>query len=1145
MEDKTTPGNRALMVARRQRRDQTAVQQRRDRDARERERLVAAHPLTVALKQRRKRAEERRQRILRREADVQNQRRRLVIEEMKDKRRKYDAKKTIRRTVELFNKDVNNMVQRILNEDGARFEIRSNEFGSIVFQRLRKVIGDRQITMGTSNGTYRTLNMKNLDSIIMKLKNKSFAVEQPSYDDENYLRIEDIVNSGTLTTEFVGRDEFVRVPWQGGSDDINGSFFKWFNKTDLDLTDLQIYNDGDEIKAESDSCFVWALKMSGRLDKTQLQSLRNKHATRMLSQKNIKKIADDMGLYITVDRPESNNHKRHYGKKTHNPIKLGLVDNHYFLIKTIDVTSYALKNYEEIKHLPRWNKINKKRDGGYRRAGDRQINSYDVVKLLLENKETLLREIPMEDLQNTLYHKINPKIESLDYNEELTSKWELGGKCSGWNEEDTVLVFFDFETVTNGKIHVPYMVRMSGFNSAFVGKECGLDMLKTLSKKYPDKNFMLIAHNLGYDFRFIEKYLRNISLLERGTSIMRGQGEFVHPNTGKRHDICVQDSYAFLSCKLADFGSYFKFEIEKELLSYEIYTQENVERRFIPLEEVLDCKDIADKKEEYEIKLRKQKCIDKNNMVDIIKYSSYYCKRDVDILEKGWNIFKGWIQEEYDCNVNNFCSAAQFGNYVMSKGGVYGDVIAERDVSGKVIGDEDYERHSNVIEQEVGLGHMEIIKDPVMKLSLHPREFIQRAMVGGRTMTRCNKKWWVKKRLADFDAVSLYPSAQMRLGGYLIGLPKVITNLDYDDLKTKDGYFVEIRIISVGIKRDFPIMCKTRKDGVKEWTNDMEGEIITVDKTSLEDLIEFQNVKFEILRGYYFNEGRNNNLTEVVERVFQQRKKYKKDKNPIEKVFKLILNSSYGKTLLKAIMCEAKIQDFYGETDETIEKNLNKYIAKNYNKINEYNKMLKDGRYRFKLERQINDHFNHAQCGVEVLSMSKRIMNEVMCLAEDLGLNIYYQDTDSIHIPVDEIPILSAAYDKKYGRTLIGKDMGQFHEDFDSKILKGNQYSIESIFLAKKVYIDILNSDESPGVEDIHQRMKSIPQPSFYHYCEKYNLSPLEVYIKHFEDEEAIYDLTCDGKSMKLQHNKDGSISSKRLFMRSVKFTGVEAIKVF
>ena len=47
-----------------------------------------------------------------------------------------------------------------------------------------------------------------------------------------------------------------------------------------------------------------------------------------------------------------------------------------------------------------------------------------------------------------------------------------------------------------------------------------------------------------------------------------------------------------------------------------------------------------------------------------------------------------------------------------------------------------------------------------------------------------------------------------------------------------------------------------------------------------------------------------------------------------------------------------------------------------------------------------------AHCGVEVLSMSKRIMNEVMCLAEDIGIDIYYQDTDSIHLKTQDVPSL-------------------------------------------------------------------------------------------------------------------------------------------
>ena len=70
--------------------------------------------------------------------------------------------------------------------------------------------------------------------------------------------------------------------------------------------------------------------------------------------------------------------------------------------------------------------------------------------------------------------------------------------------------------------------------------------------------------------------------------------------------------------------------------------------------------------------------------------------------------------------------------------------------------------------------------------------------------------------------------------------------------------------------------------------------------------------------------------------------------------------------------------------------------------------------------------------GVSVLSMSKRIMNEVMCLAEDLGINIYYQDTDSMHIEHDKIQMLASEYKQIYHRELIGEDIiGCFHNDFD------------------------------------------------------------------------------------------------------------------
>jgi hypothetical protein len=175
------------------------------------------------------------------------------------------------------------------------------------------------------------------------------------------------------------------------------------------------------------------------------------------------------------------------------------------------------------------------------------------------------------------------------------------------------------------------------------------------------------------------------------------------------------------------------------------------------------------------------------------------------------------------------------------------------------------------------------------------------------------------------------------------------------------------------------------------------------------------------------------------------------------------MNSCYGKTLQKPIEDETK----YIQTS-----NIEKFMNRHYNAIKEVVEHLNAYTAKVKLYRSIDTHFNYCHCGVEVLSMSKRIMNEVMCLASDLGTKILYQDTDSMHLADDKIKGLSDAFYEKYGRELIGKNMGQFHSDFKSDILQGEIKASRSIFLGKKCYIDELKGDGD--AIDYHMRMKGV-----------------------------------------------------------------------
>ena len=82
----------------------------------------------------------------------------------------------------------------------------------------------------------------------------------------------------------------------------------------------------------------------------------------------------------------------------------------------------------------------------------------------------------------------------------------------------------------------------------------------------------------------------------------------------------------------------------------------------------------------------------------------------------------------------------------------------------------------------------------------------------------------------------------------------------------------------------------------------MENEIIYIDKVGLEGMLEYHIAEFEIIDGYYYEQGRNNTtINHVIEELYNLRKKLKKYKNPAQMVIKLLMHSMYGKTLIKPI----------------------------------------------------------------------------------------------------------------------------------------------------------------------------------------------------------------------------------------------------
>ena len=274
----------------------------------------------------------------------------------------------------------------------------------------------------------------------------------------------------------------------------------------------------------------------------------------------------------------------------------------------------------------------------------------------------------------------------------------------------------------------------------------------------------------------------------------------------------------------------------------------------------------------------------------------------------------------------------------------------------------------------------------------------------------------------------------------------------------------------------------------------------------------------------------NNKINTFIEGLFNLRLKYKNEKNPLQGTIKLLLNSIYGKSILKPIDVEIKSIPNY---------QLPRYIVRNYNYIHS----MEGNRFRtyVKVYKPINRHFNLPQFGASVLSWSKYLMNRVITTAEQNGLEIYYQDTDSMHILESDIDKLAVIFSEKYGQNLIGSKLTQFHCDFDSIATdeqlknftgKYHVWSKKLIALGKKSYLDIL--EDNIGNTGYHIRLKGIPNKCILNYCSKNKISVEELYMKLYNGETITFNI-LDG-SQGFKKTSTFEQTNRKEFTRNIKF---------
>ena len=738
--------------------------------------------------------------------------------------------------------------------------------------------------------------------------------------------------------------------------------------------------------------------------------------------------------------------------------------------------------------------------------------------------------------------------------------------------------FADFEASTNETYHVPYLIAAQGVTMeitktgaiqytpikvdgkqefVFWGAKCAQEFLDFLlrihghTRRIEHPDCRVYFHNLHYDFTFIQKELHFVKPCTKSNKLYSVKGVY-----GETRHISIDfwDSLPLFQTSLKNATNTYLTEeqkrtIKKEVFPYRLYTYEFFKRYpdgLCPLDVFCAGFDKREERNEFLEDLYPDFADETGTMVRYKDYANFYCLQDVHCLKA---IMMNFANLLYGNGLEGINGTPPFNmllwNYRTASSIGY-----------------DYFLRTVFFKKE-GKNMVPRYNWAIPKGAL--RAIIQKSIRGGRVMVRDNKQCYYKSSglfdvIVDYDGVSLYPSA-MSLLWITDGVPEFIkgdfTERDFvrdfappewdggGDYKYFDGV-VHVTFMEVHRYLHFPLL--SIKDpitklndyrnigfhGRDDYREIRENSIIDtwINVIDLYNLVDFQRVEFKWDAAVVWTGTRRYEIRESITNLFNFRKDNKR--HPIQLVTKLMMNSIFGKSILKVSNKEKRVIDRYrkrkdknyGDYNQT--DNWKEFFRANMYRIHKF-EPLGDDKVEVELyKRDVSSSLNIF--GSNVLAMARRIIGRVMALAEEvenkhpeMSPGLFYTDTDSMHIRADLLELVEAEYMERYGKPIKGTDLTQFHIDFDApkNFKKGETVvgATESFFILKKMYADRLVGSE--GSEGFHMRMKGIPS----------DLVHFDDYKKIFRNEMVTFDL-LDGHTSFFY--KNGHVGSRLEMKRTV-----------
>ena len=902
----------------------------------------------------------------------------------------------------------------------------------------------------------------------------------------------------------------------------DGSFFAYINTTNIDLSRYQIYDQkqayDNKTISKMEHCLIHALRLNG-VEESEINALKLAYKAGSIRRQDLNKIAQiikrNIILHIYIK-----GHIRKYNHKYEKDnayVEISLFENHYFITEPTQHSLYSSKHYNEVKNLKDFHNIFQKNGTYKRKKGGRKATSLELIKNLYEDNH--FKRLDLSRFTEASTHK---DLKNLTYLENIEKEQKQYEHKEKKQKTPNFIYFADCETFTQGEEHKLFllgMVTQHNDNCEIwnvcdsYGKHKEQNTIYKFLNSITNKgrhNAFVYFHNLKYDYTILERYLYIINRCEKDNVLYSLTASY----RGKK--IKFVDSYKIIPFALSKFKESFDLDNKygkKDGIAYEYYNENNNNKR-IKTEEYKKYLSIEQQKE-FTATIENEKSYDEETKTfNPLEYYKEYLKLDCLTLKHGVQKFNKLISEvtNGELSVYDYLTISSLSDSYFKNNGSY---------------------------------------EGVYEISANLRDYVQKAIYGGRTAT--NPKFVKRKiegKIVDFDGVSLYPSAIARIcdeGGIPKG-PAVKFNKDeLKDWEKMKYCILTVKITKVNKIQQMPMIAV--KGTSTEYTNSPPLEPVTIDKLTLQDYIKFHHIEYEILEGVYWNSGGNTTIGELITELCNKRVKYKKTNKPLADTIKLMANSAYGKTMLKKYKKEKKIikSHLYDKENKTTTKDENfiRYLYNNHNTITQ-TRRINNQNHEISLT-AIDTSYNRGHIGCMILSMSKRIMNEVFDTMNTHKLINYYTDTDSIHMDLKDVEKLALEYKNEYNKELIGKQLGQFHTDFNLKGAVTEIYATESIFLGKKAYIDKLESTNEKGeiITGYHYRLKGVTNEGIIHQAKQYTKNKEKPnYMK-------LYETLAEGKEIKFilnpfdkEENKQkvlfdfnpGTVKTKKEFKRTVKF---------